>query len=67
MVIRKRAKLRAAIFKTGLRQQDVAAMSNMREARLSRIIHGYVVPRADEKKIIAKILKCGIKELWNEE
>jgi len=48
--------LREARFKSGFTQWDVGLKTRIHQSKISLFERGYLVPRADEKKRIAKAL-----------
>jgi len=58
--------LRDAIFRSGKRQQDIAAKAGIHHTRLSRIVRGWIAPRPDEQKALAKALKAPVDDLFAE-
>lgn len=43
---------------------DLSQKTDIDPAKISLIERGYKVPREDEKKKIAKVLKCEVKEIF---
>lgn len=56
--------LKEARFFKGLNQWDVSIKTGIPQSKLSLIERGYVIPREDEKKKIAKALNCQVKEIF---
>ena len=54
--------LKLQIFKSGIRQNQIAKELKFCESQLSKIIHGYREPSADERKLLAVYLN--VDELW---
>jgi transcriptional regulator with XRE-family HTH domain len=54
--------LKLQIFKSGIRQNQIAKDLKLRESQLSKIIHGYREPSADERKLLASYLN--VDESW---
>jgi len=54
--------LKLQIFKLGIRQNQIAKDLKFCESQLSKIIHGYREPSADERKLLAVYLN--VDELW---
>jgi len=54
--------LKLQIFKLGIRQNQIAKELKLCESQLSKIIHGYREPSADERKLLAGYLN--VDELW---
>ena len=58
--------LREARFFKGLNQWDIAVKTGIPQSKLSLIERGYVTPKEDEKKKIAKILGYRVTEIFPE-
>jgi len=54
--------LKLQIFKLGIRQNQMAKELKLCESQLSKIIHGYRKPSADERKLLAVYLN--VDESW---
>ena len=54
--------LKLQIFKLGIRQNQIAKELKLCESQLSKIIHGYREPSADERKLLAGYLN--VDESW---
>ncbi len=54
--------LKMQIFKLGIRQNQIAKDLKFCESQLSKIIHGYREPSADERKLLAGYLN--VDESW---
>ncbi len=54
--------LKLQIFKLGIRQNQIAKELKLCESQLSKIIHGYREPSADERKLLAVYLN--VDESW---
>jgi transcriptional regulator with XRE-family HTH domain len=54
--------LKLQIFKSGIRQNQIARDLKFCESQLSKIIHGYREPSADEKQLLAAYLN--VDEAW---
>jgi transcriptional regulator with XRE-family HTH domain len=54
--------LKLEIFKRGIHQNHVARELGIKEANLSKIIHGYREPSETMKKLISKYF--GVDEIW---
>jgi transcriptional regulator with XRE-family HTH domain len=59
-----RAALRHAIFAKNLQQQLVAKKVGMSDARLSRIIRGWLDPSDKEKRALSRLLEVPVEELF---
>ena len=60
-------KLKLAIVAANNSQRQVALESNLlTENRLSEILHGWTVPRDDEKVALARVLKKSVDALFEE-
>jgi len=57
-------KLKFTIYEQFRTQSDAARCFDMREDRLSQIIHGRRIPTDDEKKKICEKLKTGETDLF---
>lgn len=55
--------LRIAIIESGLRQYDIARRIGVGEARMSGFVHGRFEPTADERKLLARVLRKSRKEI----
>ena len=58
--------LREARFFKGLKQWDISVKTGISQSKLSLIERGYVDPKGDEKKRIAKALGCKVAEIFPE-
>jgi DNA-binding XRE family transcriptional regulator len=58
--------LREVRFYKGLNQWDLAIKTGICQSKLSLIERGYVNPKKDEKKLIAKVLGCKVSEVFPE-
>ena len=58
--------LREARFFKGLNQWDISVKTGIPQSKLSLIERGYVDPREDEKKKIAKVLGQKVAEIFPE-
>jgi transcriptional regulator with XRE-family HTH domain len=58
--------LREARFFKGLNQWDISVKTGIPQSKLSLIERGYVDPREDEKKKIAKALGCKAIDIFQE-
>ena len=54
--------LKLQIFKSGIRQNQIAKDLKFCESQLSKIIHGYREPSADERQLLAVYLN--VDESW---
>jgi transcriptional regulator with XRE-family HTH domain len=54
--------LKLQIFKSGIRQNQIAKDLKFCESQLSKIIHGYREPSADERHLLAAYLN--VDESW---
>lgn len=54
--------LKMQIFKSGIRQNNIAKQLGIGDAVLSKIIHGYRTPSHPERKLLADFL--GVDEAW---
>lgn len=54
--------LKLQIFKSGIRQNQIAKDLKFCESQLSKIIHGYREPSADERHLLAMYLR--VDESW---
>lgn len=61
-----RTALRTAIFHSGIRQVALAKKADISEARLSKIANGYLEATPEEKRRIARTLRCSVDELFPE-
>ncbi len=50
--------LKLQLWRTGIRQNQLAKMLGMDETMLSRIVNGYRSPKAEFRKSIANFLSC---------
>lgn len=62
-----RWKLKMALEKARLNQIQLAYLSGLSEATISRLVCGYRNPSQDEKIRIAKVLHVKLDEIWSEE
>ena len=51
--------LKLQIFKSGIRQNQIAKDLKFCESQLSKIIHGYREPSADERHLLARVFERG--------
>jgi transcriptional regulator with XRE-family HTH domain len=58
--------LKKVIVESGFKQQFIAHKAGIEAVRLSRIIHGHIVPNAQEKSALAGILDKKVAELFKE-
>ncbi len=58
--------LREARFFKGYNQWDISVRTGMHQSRISLIERGYVTPKEDEKKLIAKALGCRPEDIFSE-
>ena len=58
--------LREARFFKGLNQWDISVKTGIPQSKLSLIERGYIDPREDEKKKIAKVLSCKVMDIFPE-
>ncbi len=58
--------LRIAIIESDLKQYEVARKIGVGEARMSGFVRGRFEPTKDEKKLLARVLKRPIHELFEE-
>jgi len=56
--------LRTALFNSGKKQIDVAKKADIHEARLSKIAHGHVTAKPEERKRLARVLRTTIAALF---
>jgi len=56
--------LREARFFKGLNQWDISVKTGIPQSKLSLIERGYVNPKEDEKRRIAKVLGCKVEEIF---
>jgi len=56
--------LREARFFKGLNQWDISVKTGIPQSKLSLIERGYIDPKEDEKKRIAKALGCRIEDIF---
>ncbi len=54
--------LKLQIFKSGIRQNQIAKDLKFAESQLSKIIHGYREPSPDERHLLAMYLR--VDESW---
>jgi len=54
--------LKLQIFKSGIRQNQIAKDLKFCESQLSKIIHGYREPSAEERRLLAAYLN--VDESW---
>ena len=59
--------LKVALIESRKKQIDVAQRAGIHETKFSKIVNGYRVPSADEKRAIARILRRPIQELFPED
>jgi transcriptional regulator with XRE-family HTH domain len=59
--------LKVAIVESRIPQIAIAEKTGIHESRLSRIIHGYLEPREDEKAAIARALRRPVHQLFPSE
>lgn len=62
-----RATLRDAIFRSGKSQREIAQLTGIQEADLSRIVRGRMNPTEDEQKALARVLKQDRESLFAQE
>ena len=58
--------LKEARFFRGLNQWDISIKTGIPQSKLSLIERGYVDPKEDEKKQIAKALGCKVADIFPE-
>ena len=58
--------LREARFFKNFNQYDISVKTGISQSKLSLIERGYVNPREDEKKKIAKVLGCKVMDIFSE-
>ena len=58
--------LKEARFFKGLNQWDISVKTGIPQSKLSLIERGYIKPREDEKKKIAKALNCKVTDIFPE-
>ena len=58
-------RLKMALEKARLTQIELARLTGLSEATISRIVCGYRNPDDDEKKRIGKALKVRSEEIWS--
>lgn len=58
--------LKEARFFKGLNQWDISVKTGIPQSKLSLIERGYIEPREDEKRKIAKVLGCKVAEIFPE-
>jgi len=56
--------LKAAFWKRRKSQVAVRHETGISESRLSRIIHGHQKPTSEEKRAIARALRCKVTDLF---
>lgn len=56
--------LRETRFLKGLNQYDLSLRTGISQSKISLMENGYVVPREDEKKKIAKVLRCKVEDIF---
>jgi transcriptional regulator with XRE-family HTH domain len=56
--------LKTVLFSSGTTQLTVAQRTGIHESRLSKIIRGHVEPSETERKLIARVLRKPILELF---
>ena len=56
--------LREARFFKGFNQWDISVKTGIPQSRISLIERGYVSPKEDEKKVIAKVLNCKVIDIF---
>lgn len=59
--------LREARFFRGLNQWDISVKTGIPQSKLSLSERGYVDPKKDEKRKIAKVLGCKVSEVFPDE
>ena len=59
--------LREARFFRGLNQWDISVKKGIPQSKLSLSERGYVDPKKDEKRKIAKVLGCKVSEVFPDE
>ena len=59
-----RMAVKVAIIESGQTQRQVAAQIEMPESRLSAIVRGWINPRTDERKALARVLGRRLEELF---
>lgn len=57
-------KLREVRFFKGFNQWDISVKTGIPQSRISLIERGYVSPKEDEKKVIAKVLNCKVSDIF---
>jgi transcriptional regulator with XRE-family HTH domain len=56
--------LKVAIIEAGKTQREVAARAGLRELRVSEIVTGRVIASPDERRALAKALRCAQSALF---
>lgn len=56
--------LKSLLFGRGVTQRSLALDVGIHENRISNIIKGYVNPKEDEKKKIARVLDCQVDDIF---
>ena len=56
--------LREARFFKGFNQWDISIKTGIPQSRLSLMERGYVMPKDEEKKAIAKALQSNVEEIF---
>lgn len=56
--------LKVAIIQRGHTQREVARRAGLSELRLSQLVTGRFLPTAEERRAIAKALRCRQSELF---
>jgi len=59
--------LREARFFKGLNQWDISVKTGIPQSKLSLIERGYIDPKEEEKRKIAKVLGCKVTEVFPDE
>ena len=59
--------LREARFFKGLNQWDISVKTGIPQSKLSLIERGYIDPKEEEKRKIAKVLGCKVTEMFPDE
>lgn len=60
----KHSPLKVAIFNSGQRQQDIAQRAGIDQARMSKIVNGFLKPTANQRKAIAKAMRSSEAALF---
>jgi len=58
--------LREIRFQKRINQWDLALQTGMSQSKISLFERGYLNPKEDEKKEIAKVLDCNVTDLFPE-